>query len=187
MGWRNFEVRSESDLLHLHSLFGGDSQVVEDSEEWAIADLHDTLPGPLAAFTVTGPAGDEEHSTHFFVVAEPETAHNLRQSNEKGQEEAFERSAWLLFEAQFPAHWLDEWADQRDRFMPLVDERAPVWQAINAWGEGLIAEFNPEGVRQIHEIWLRLCEILEIDEASDLSDCSYFDDLLVEWHRYRKL
>lgn len=186
MTHRNFVLSSESDLLHLKSLFESNAQVIEGSEVWLLADINDDR-GPLGEFSVSNDGSSGGHITVFFVENNAETLDVIQRSNETGADGAFERRVNLLWDAQSESSWPDEWIEERDRFLALVRSDEPIWSAINAWGEGMIRQFTPEGVSEIYGLWQRFSEIVKIDAGTDLSDCDALDDLLLEWHRYRPM
>jgi len=129
---------------------------------------------------------DQKHDLNTEAQThEPETLEVIQRSNATQEDGAFERRVDCLFEAQFESGWLDEWIDERDQFLALVAPTEPIWQAINAWAEGIVSQFTPEGVEEMYGIWLKLCEILRIDPGVDLSDCLGVDDLQTDWDRYR--
>ena len=131
-------------------------------------------------------ADQEFESNSQAQVHEPETLEVIQRSNATQEDGAFERRVNILFDAQFESSWLlEDWSDERDQFLALVEPTEPVWQAINAWGEGMVKQFTPGGVEEMYNVWVKLCEILRIDPGVDLSDCLDVEDLLMDWDRYR--
>jgi hypothetical protein len=130
-------------------------------------------------------ADQEFESNSEAEVHEPETLEVIQRSNATQEDGAFERRVNVLFDAQFESGWLEDWSDERDQFLALVAPTEPIWQAINAFVEGMVQQFTPGGVEEMYGIWLKLCEILRIDPGADLSDCLGVDDLQMDWDRYR--
>ena len=134
---------------------------------------------------MTDSAGDKPEVGSEDNIHEPDTLEVIQRSNATQEDGAFERRVNVLWDAQLESNWLNDWSDERDQFLALVVPTDPIWQAIDAFMEGVVKQFTPEGVEEMYRLWLKLCEILRIDPGADLSDCLGVDDLQTDWDRYR--